>query len=98
MAEDSLKEIRKACDEIDLEKIILFGSRARGDYHDKSDFDILIIVKEEISIEEKMRTTAIIRKKLAKLGIDADVIVKSEAEVEYYKKKIGSIVDMTPGS
>lgn len=27
-----------------LKKIVLFGSRARGDYHDGSDYDMLVIV------------------------------------------------------
>jgi predicted nucleotidyltransferase len=30
---------------VDAEKIILFGSRARGDFNIHSDYDILIIVK-----------------------------------------------------
>ncbi|MBE9260637.1 nucleotidyltransferase domain-containing protein, partial [Dolichospermum sp. LEGE 00246] len=29
-----------------LDKVILFGSRARGDYHSDSDVDILIVLKE----------------------------------------------------
>lgn len=29
-----------------LKKIILYGSRARGDHHEYSDYDILVLVKE----------------------------------------------------
>ncbi|MFM5982893.1 MAG: nucleotidyltransferase domain-containing protein, partial [Sphaerospermopsis kisseleviana] len=29
-----------------LDKVILFGSRARGDHHADSDVDILIVLKE----------------------------------------------------
>jgi len=35
---------------ISIKDIILFGSRARGDYKKNSDWDILIIVKNKISI------------------------------------------------
>lgn len=36
-----------------LKKIILFGSHARGDYNDKSDYDILVIVdKKNKSIQD----------------------------------------------
>jgi len=34
-------------------KIILFGSRARGDYKEDSDWDFLIIVNEELNRKEK---------------------------------------------
>ncbi len=38
--------------EIDPDKIILFGSRARGDYKEDSDYDILVI-KEGVRPEER---------------------------------------------
>ena len=38
--------------EIDPDKIILFGSRARGDYDEYSDYDILVL-KEGIRPEER---------------------------------------------
>jgi len=31
---------------IEIDKIILFGSRARGDYREDSDWDILIVTKK----------------------------------------------------
>ncbi len=34
--------------EIDLEKVILFGSRARGDERDDSDVDLLVVASEEL--------------------------------------------------
>jgi len=36
--------------------------------------------------------SADLQKKLAAKGIDADVILKSQTEVRYYKDKIGSVV------
>ena len=33
---------------IRVERIILFGSRARGDYREDSDYDILVVVKERL--------------------------------------------------
>jgi len=33
---------------IEIDKIILFGSRARGDYREESDYDILIVTKEKL--------------------------------------------------
>ncbi|MEM0480874.1 MAG: nucleotidyltransferase domain-containing protein, partial [Candidatus Aenigmatarchaeota archaeon] len=39
---------------IEIDKIILFGSRARGDYREDSDYDLLIITKEKLEKEKKI--------------------------------------------
>ena len=36
-----------------LEKVILFGSRAKGRYIEESDWDILVIVKEDLNYSER---------------------------------------------
>ncbi len=74
------------------QRIILFGSRARKDFTRFSDYDILIITNRTFEINEKMRISKNIRTYLAKLGIDADVIIKSDYEVDTLKDKPGSIV------
>lgn len=74
------------------QRIILFGSRARKDFTRFSDYDILIITNRTFEINEKMRISKNIRTYLAKLGIDVDVIIKSDNEVEVLKDKPGSIV------
>jgi predicted nucleotidyltransferase len=84
--------VKKTLENLDCEKIILFGSRARSDFKERSDYDILVVVKTSLTIEEKMRLTGLLRKGLAKIGIDADIIVKSKDELNYYKEKIGSVV------
>ncbi len=51
---DKLKEIKKEILKIaneygiKVEKIILFGSRARKDFRENSDWDILIVLKEDL--------------------------------------------------
>jgi predicted nucleotidyltransferase len=35
-------------------EVYLFGSRARGDYNQESDNDILIVVQENLSPKEKI--------------------------------------------
>lgn len=43
-----LKEIKQAVLDVDSEaEVVLFGSRARGDFHDESDWDVLILVDKE---------------------------------------------------
>jgi predicted nucleotidyltransferase len=77
---------------INYKEIILFGSRARGDYSEKSDYDILIVMKNILTIREKMELSSLLRKKLAKEEIDADIVIKSKEELNYYRTKIGSVV------
>jgi len=77
---------------VEVEKIILFGSRARGDSSSSSDYDFLIITERTFSIEEKREIVAGIKEVLVNLYIPSDIIIKSEEEVEYFKDKIGSVV------
>ena len=74
------------------QKIILFGSRARNDFTPLSDYDVLIIMEKPFEIKEKMSISKNIRQYLARSGLDVDVIIKSENEVNILKDKPGSIV------
>ncbi|AMM40013.1 nucleotidyltransferase [Candidatus Desulfofervidus auxilii] len=77
---------------IDVTHTILFGSRARGDFKSESDWDVLVIVRNNLSIKEKMLYSKKVRENLAKLGIDCDLIIKSEKEVESSKEMFGSVI------
>ena len=86
--------VEKICNKMGIlyKRIILFGSRARGDYDIFSDYDLLIIVNEDINIKRKRMLSKKIRETLAKKLIGSDVIIKSLQEVDYFKDKIGSVV------
>lgn len=84
--------LKKALQEVEYERIVLFGSQARGTASELSDYDLLIILKEDLPFSEKMRLSAKLRRNLAQLGIDADIILKSQTEVSYYQDKIGHVV------
>jgi len=75
-----------------VERIILFGSRARGEYDDESDWDLLIIMKDKYSIDEKMLIMKIVNRVLARILIPSDIIIKSSKEIDFYKEQIGSVV------
>jgi Nucleotidyltransferase domain. len=77
---------------IKVEKIILFGSRARGDFKENSDWDLLIIVEEKLSRDERVEILHLIRRKLADEFIPSDVIIRSREEVEERQKVIGSVI------
>ena len=73
-------------------KVVLFGSRARGDFDEKSDYDLLIEIPEDISLKEKMNLTTKINKLLVDHDVVADVIIQSRREVERKKNYFGSVV------
>jgi len=56
-----------------LDKVILFGSYARGDFDDESDIDFLIIAN--VSQEEASTQHANIRSKIPLIDLDYDIVV-----------------------
>jgi predicted nucleotidyltransferase len=84
----------RICEEMGLpaEKIIMFGSRARGDFTANSDWDFLIVLRKTPSREEKRELAHRIRRELAEHHIPCDVVVKSLTEVEERERVIGSVI------
>ncbi|TVQ21969.1 MAG: HEPN domain-containing protein [Spirochaetaceae bacterium] len=74
------------------DQIVLFGSRATGDFRSDSDYDILAVVSHSLEPRERLRLSSTCRLQLAKMGIDADVLVKSPEEIRDYRDKRGSII------
>jgi len=56
-----------------LEKVILFGSYARGDYDEESDIDIMVIA--DIALEEANETRDKIHDVTGDLSLEYDVVV-----------------------
>jgi predicted nucleotidyltransferase len=72
------------------EKIILFGSRARGDYIEESDYDILVIMKE---VENERDVVGLLYKGFMKSNLvkNIDFLVISMEKYERLKEVIGYI-------
>lgn len=85
-----LREILKDLG-VNVCKIVLFGSRARGDYANDSDYDFLIIVENSMSLSEKRRNTSFIRMRMAENNIAVDVFLKDITDYENYKDVVGSL-------
>ena len=58
--EKGLREIQELADRYKIHRVILFGSRARGDYHKTSDIDLAVsggdIVSFTIDVDEETYT------------------------------------------
>lgn len=78
---------------IDPEKIILFGSRARGDNSENSDIDLLIIEKEPFNKERsRLKELARIRHAVKDTNFSKDILVYSCDEVDYWKDSVNHII------
>jgi predicted nucleotidyltransferase len=75
--------VRRLVEAVDPEVILLFGSRARGDFHDQSDLDLLI-VKPSSDLPHRRVAPAID----ALWGIKApiDILWYTPEEVEYWSE------------
>jgi predicted nucleotidyltransferase len=76
--------------DLEAEKIILFGSRAKGKQREDSDWDILLVVKQDINRKTKNELFKEITEKLSHYLIPCDVIIKSIKELEFYKDFYGT--------
>src|SRR5699024_6557482 len=73
--------------------ILLYGSRARDDYHKDSDYDLLIVSDTPFSKKEKLDYESKIDKALVwALDKPFDIILSTKKEFEKYKDSKGHII------
>lgn len=69
-----------------LSKVIVYGSYARGDYHENSDVDVMVLVK--LADSEIQKIVPIIYDMAYDIelekGIHISVVVKNEEQFEYW--------------
>jgi len=75
--------VRRIVQTAQPDKIILFGSRARGDARPNSDFDVLVI-KE--SNEPRYRRSVPLYVALANIPAEVEVMVYTAEEIEEWSK------------
>jgi len=74
---------------VKVEQIILFGSRAREDYREDSDWDVLIIVSDGSST----RDLKLLRRHLyMRLDVPVDIVTVKRSWWERYKEVPGTVV------
>jgi uncharacterized protein len=69
---NTLKEYFKQIYQDRLDKIILFGSRARGDERFDSDIDILVVLKGVFNYSEEIEKTGDF---LSSLGLENNIVI-----------------------
>src|SRR5437016_5825678 len=75
--------VRRLVEAVDPDRIILFGSCARGDASPDSDIDLLIVKDTD---EPAYRRTIPAYRALSGLGVPKDIIWRTPAEVEDWSR------------
>jgi predicted nucleotidyltransferase len=82
--DDIIRDIvRRIVDAAQPEKVILFGSQARGDAQPNSDFDVLVIKPSD---EPRYRRSIPLYVALADLPVEVEVIVYTPEEVDEWSQ------------
>lgn len=81
--------VRRIVERFHPERIILFGSHARGTASPQSDVDLLVVMQPHGS---KRRRAVEIHGLLAGMGVPKDVIVVTPEEFEAYRDAPGTVI------
>jgi len=85
---EELKERLLACDSTRIQRVLLYGSRARDTASDESDFDLLVVEKDPVVKREEM---ARLRQAVTDQHHLVDIWVMGEEEFEETKDVIGGL-------
>ncbi|MDE2978711.1 MAG: nucleotidyltransferase domain-containing protein [Acidobacteriota bacterium] len=85
--------VRAIVAEVDPEKVILFGSRGRGDAGADSDVDLLVIEAEPFGPERsKHREMLRLGRAVRDFRVPTDILVFSNEEVEYWHDSLNHVL------
>ena len=79
--------------EADPEMVILFGSRARGDFWMHSDVDLIVVQAEPFGPERSRHKEMLrLRRALRRFAIPVDLLVYSLEDVEYWRDSLNYVL------
>jgi len=85
-----LKEVtRRIVALVHPQRVLLFGSAARGNMHRDSDFDMLVVVRAPVHRRQMAQK---IYRGLRGVGIAVDVVVATEEDLKKYGSRAGTVL------
>jgi predicted nucleotidyltransferase len=80
---------------LEVEKVILFGSRARGEARPDSDYDILVVVKGRVDRRVRRELSARVSTRIVRLLlVPVDLIVTSSERWREYSDVVGTVEEV----
>jgi len=74
-------------------RVLLFGSRARGDYDRHSDYDLLVVTKQELTQKEKLSWSSKMHRAIVKaIHAPIDLLLYTEEEISKKQELPGHII------
>ena len=80
--------VRRIVEGVHPQRIILFGSAARGDMRPDSDIDVLVVMPEGV---HRRRTTQELHERLFGFPLPVDILVATPADLEKHQDNLGLI-------
>jgi uncharacterized protein len=87
---DFSEAVQKIAVALNPQQIILFGSRARGDFKPDSDYDLLIVVDDEAG--DEMKLTGLAYKAVRGNNLALDLVVYPKTEFEFSLREQHDVV------
>ena len=70
-------------------RVVLFGSRSRGDANERSDVDLLVVMS---NVPDKRRAAIEIRRSLGDLPVSKDIVVTTPDEIARRGHVVGTVL------
>ncbi|NGZ26812.1 MAG: nucleotidyltransferase domain-containing protein [Magnetococcales bacterium] len=85
--------VSRIVEEANPERIILFGSQARGDARPDSDIDVLVISGESFGLQNSRRAAlGRLYKALARLPVAKDILLFSRDEIDEWRSSLNHVI------
>ena len=79
--------------EVNPEQVILFGSRARGDSHQESDVDLVVLESEPFDAGRSRHTEEVkLYRALSEFQVSKDILVYSHEDAEYWRDSLNHVL------
>ena len=86
---DLVEAIRRLVDHFQPERIYLFGSRARGDAREDSDYDLLVVVRESSEPHHKRSARALAL--IEGLDLSGEILVFTSSQFQNQPEAVASL-------
>jgi predicted nucleotidyltransferase len=80
--------VRRIVEAVHPQKIILFGSAARGEIGPDSDVDVMVVMPEGT---HRLRTSGYLHTQLSGIPFPVDIVIATETDLKRYADDIGFI-------